>query len=33
MKNQLGDIPELESSLEFIHFGCTSYDINDNCFG
>lgn len=33
LKNKLRDIPELATSLEFIHFGCTSYDINDNCFG
>ncbi len=33
LKDRLKDIPELENCLEFIHFGCTSYDINDNCFG
>ncbi len=33
LKNRIQDIPKLENSLEFIHFGCTSYDINDNCFG
>ena len=33
VKNRLRAFPELETSLEFIHFGCTSYDINDNCFG
>ncbi len=33
MKESLGDAPGLAGSLEFIHFGCTSYDINDNCFG
>ncbi|MDE0308333.1 MAG: adenylosuccinate lyase [Acidiferrobacterales bacterium] len=33
MKDSLSDMPALAGSLEFIHFGCTSYDINDNCFG
>ena len=33
LKKRLKDVPEVANSLEFIHFGCTSYDINDNCFG
>ncbi len=33
LKDRLRDMPEVAHSLEFIHFGCTSYDINDNCFG
>lgn len=33
MKDSLEGVPELADSLEFVHFGCTSYDINDNCFG
>ena len=33
MKDSLKEVPGLAGSLEFIHFGCTSYDINDNCFG
>ncbi len=33
MKDSLAQEPELADSLEFVHFGCTSYDINDNCFG
>ena len=33
LKDRLQNISELQNSLEFIHFGCTSYDINDNCFG
>ena len=33
LKKRLKDVPQVANSLEFIHFGCTSYDINDNCFG
>ena len=33
LKDNLKNFPQLDQSLEFIHFGCTSYDINDNCFG
>ncbi len=32
LKDRLKEIEEISQSLEFIHFGCTSYDINDNCF-
>ena len=32
LKIRVQEIPELRSSMEFIHFGLTSYDINDNCF-
>ncbi len=32
LKNQVQNIAELRASIEFIHFGLTSYDINDNCF-
>lgn len=32
LKDKVQQIPEVGDSLEFIHFGCTSYDINDNCF-
>ncbi len=32
LKEKARQIPEIRDSLEFIHFGCTSYDINDNCF-
>ncbi|MYI90047.1 MAG: hypothetical protein F4082_07185 [Gammaproteobacteria bacterium] len=33
LKERSKSIPELITAREFIHFGCTSYDINDNCFG
>ncbi len=33
MKDRTAQIDELTEAKEFIHFGCTSYDINDNCFG
>ncbi len=33
LKKRTREIPELSAAREFIHFGCTSYDINDNCFG
>ena len=33
LKDRLRKFPEVRDSLEFVHFGCTSYDINDNCFG
>ena len=33
LKDRSKSIPELVTAREFIHFGCTSYDINDNCFG
>ncbi len=32
-KERSQNIEELSKAREFIHFGCTSYDINDNCFG
>ncbi len=33
LKQKSSEVPELAKAQEFIHFGCTSYDINDNCFG
>ncbi len=33
IKERIDEIPGLERVREFVHFGCTSYDINDNCFG
>ncbi len=33
LKDRSQAITELSKTREFIHFGCTSYDINDNCFG
>ena len=33
LKERSQAITELSKAREFIHFGCTSYDINDNCFG
>ncbi len=33
LKDRVKNISQLEHARELIHFGCTSYDINDNCFG
>lgn len=32
VKRRISEFPELDQAREFVHFGCTSYDINDNCF-
>ncbi len=32
VKNRIKQIEELKQVREFVHFGATSYDINDNCF-
>ncbi len=33
LKDRAKSLAELQQARELIHFGCTSYDINDNCFG
>ena len=33
LKRRLERLSGLDRAKEFVHFGCTSYDINDNCFG
>lgn len=33
LKERSQSITDLSTAKEFVHFGCTSYDINDNCFG
>ena len=32
LKRKFKNDPALKNSLEYIHFGLTSYDVNDNCF-